>query len=80
MTSMVDLPGMKPNWFVEICVIPLKHCLITLSHNFIMTHQLSSVIISTTLNISLILVDQYQYTSLLGRHLVRPNDMFEQLG
>ncbi|RCV14631.1 hypothetical protein SETIT_2G440600v2 [Setaria italica] len=33
--SMVDLPGMKPNWFIETHVILLKRCSITLSHSFI---------------------------------------------
>jgi hypothetical protein len=27
---MVDLPGMNLNWFMVICVIPLKRCSITL--------------------------------------------------
>jgi hypothetical protein len=45
-----------------------------------MAHELSFSIISTTLNISLSLVDQYQYTSPLVRHLIRPEDMVEQLG
>jgi hypothetical protein len=33
--SMVDLPSMNPNWFMVICVIPLRRWSITLSHSFI---------------------------------------------
>ena len=33
--SVVDLLGMKPNWFVDICVVPRRRCSMTLSHNFI---------------------------------------------
>ncbi|AQK50032.1 NOL1/NOP2/sun family protein [Zea mays] len=33
--SMVDLAGMNLNWFMVICVIPLRRCSITLSHSFI---------------------------------------------
>jgi hypothetical protein len=35
MASMVDLSGMKPNWFKEISVIPLRRYSITLSCSFI---------------------------------------------
>ena len=46
-----------------------------------MAHQLNSPVISTTLNISFILVDRYQYTSPpLVKHLVRSKNMVEQLG
>jgi hypothetical protein len=44
------------------------------------THQLNSLLIGTTFNISLIHVDRYQYTSPLVKHLVRPEDIIEQLG
>jgi hypothetical protein len=44
-----------------------------------MAHQLNSPVISITFNISLILIDLYQYTSLpLVKYLVRPEDMVEQ--
>ena len=33
--SMVDLPGMKPNWLIETRVIALKRYPLTLSHSFI---------------------------------------------
>jgi hypothetical protein len=79
---MVDLLGMKPNWFTDILIIPFKRCLITLPpwlHN--MAHQLNSLVTSTTSNISLILVDRYQYTfPPIVKHLVRPENMVEQLG
>jgi hypothetical protein len=42
--------------------------------------QLTAPVISTTLNISIILVDRYQYTSPLIKHLARLEDMIEQLG
>ena len=45
-----------------------------------MAHQLNSPVISTTLNIPFILVDRYQYTSPLVRHLVRSKNMVEQFG
>ena len=35
MASMVDLPGMKPNWFLVTHVILLTRCSMTLSHSFI---------------------------------------------
>lgn len=68
MASIVDFSGMKLNWFIDIHVIALRRCSITLSH--CMAHQLNSHIISTTLNISRIIVNWYQYTSApLIRHL-----------
>ncbi|PVH32561.1 hypothetical protein PAHAL_9G429100 [Panicum hallii] len=33
--SMVDLPGMNPNWFWVTLVNPLRRCSITLSQSFI---------------------------------------------
>jgi hypothetical protein len=43
-------------------------------------HQLNSLIISATLDVSLVLVDWYQYaSSSLLRHLVRSIDIVEQL-
>jgi hypothetical protein len=45
-----------------------------------MVHQLNSLVISTTLNISLVPIDRYQYTPPpVVRHLVRLEDMDEQL-
>jgi hypothetical protein len=32
---MIDLSGKKPNWSIEILIIPLKQCSIALSHSFI---------------------------------------------
>jgi hypothetical protein len=66
MVFIVDLLDRKPNWFKEILIIPLRQCSVTLSHSFIV--------------IPLILPDQYQYTSPLAKHFVRPEDMIEQLG
>jgi hypothetical protein len=43
-----------------------------------MAHQLNFPVIYAALNIPLILVDRYQHTSPLSRHLVRPKDMVEQ--
>jgi uncharacterized membrane protein len=75
--SMVNLLGIKSNWLIEILVIPtMLGNSISLSYLHIMARQLSSLV-STTLNISLIHVDQYQYTSPLVRHLVQPEDMVE---
>jgi hypothetical protein len=43
-------------------------------------HRLNSLIISATLDVSLVLVDWYQYaSSSLLRHLVRSIDIVEQL-
>jgi hypothetical protein len=33
--SIVDVPGIKPNWFLVMLVTPLKRCSMILSHSFI---------------------------------------------
>jgi hypothetical protein len=35
MDSMVDLSSPKPNWFIEIPIVPLKQCSISLYNSFI---------------------------------------------
>ena len=79
--SVVGLLSMKPNWFVDICVVPRRRCSMTLSHNFSVAYQLNSLIISTTLDIYLVLVDWYHYdSSPLLRYLVRSKNIVEHLG